>query len=235
MIPAARLVEVADALERDLCAHLGCTVVAKDDSALHRAIAAAFDGVDLGEAKLRELATFVHFDPPRLALPTGEEYLTEFTTTIGDTIAVPRAWRDPARVVERLITPIHEGVHVEQHQDGVNAGWWPKAVSHSVLYLASAATDDASEYLGKVEADAYAVGEYVARWLGLPPRATEDVIGSLTHSYAIRPAGAVTASLVLRSHYATMATGGLPNVRLARWARDWYTANAPDLAGALAP
>lgn len=235
MIPAARLVEVADALERDLCAHLKCSLIPKDASVLHRTIAAAFDEIEKTQEKIHELATFVHFDAPHLALPTGEEYLTEFTTTIGNTIAVPRGWREPANVIDRLITPIHEGTHVEQHQDGVDAGWWPKAVSHSVLYLASAVTDDAAEYLGKVEADAYAAGECVARFLGLAPRPISSVVDSLSRSYAIRPTGAYTASLVLRSHYAAMDTGGIPNVRVCRWAMDWYAANAPDLKGALAP
>ena len=144
MIPTARLQDVAAAFESALSAHFQCSFTPKDESTLHLAIADAFDVVSMGQAKAQELATLVHLDLPRLALPTGDDYLGEFTTTIANTVATPRNWTAPDNAADRIATGAHEVVHVTQHQKGVDAGWWPKVGSHSVLYLCSVATDDAA-------------------------------------------------------------------------------------------
>ena len=234
MIPTARLQDVAAAFESALSAHFQCSFTPKDESTLHLAIADAFDVVSMGQAKAQELATLVHLDLPRLALPTGDDYLGEFTTTIANTVATPRNWTAPDNAADRIATGAHEVVHVTQHQKGVDAGWWPKVVSHSVLYLCSVATDDAAEYLGKVEADAYATTEAVRVWMGFARRPMADIVASLRRSYAIRPAGAVAAEGVLRSHFAAMDDGGRPNVAVCGWSLDWLAANAPDLQGLVA-
>lgn len=233
MIPAARLAEVADGLEAHLCHVFGAEVVTKEDSALHRTIADGFDVAHMGRDKAAELASLISFDVPALGLPTGAQYLSDFGTTIASTVALPRAWRAPDRAATRLVVLPHEAGHVDQHRRGVDAGWWPNAVGHSVLYLCSVATDDAAEYLGHVEGDQYGTSESVSRWLGAKPRPIADVVDSLRRHYALRPAGAVVAEATLRSHYATIDDGGVPNVRSARVALAWLEANAPDLRGAV--
>lgn len=230
MIAADRLVAVAAALEAELSREFGAEFVDKEDSPLHRSIAGALDVADGAVGAAAELASFVSLDPPALRLPSGREYLEDFGTTIGDTVALPRAWRrDAARVITRLLVGPHEVVHVDQHRKGVDAGWWPKLVSHSVLYLCSVATDDAAEYLGKVEADAYATTECVRAWLnGGTRRPIAGIVASLRAHYAIRPAGADVAEATMRSHYATMDDGGIPNVRVCRFAIDWLESHAAD-------
>ena len=127
--------------------------------------------------------------------------------------------------VRRLIVEPHEVVHVTQHKRGVDAGWWPRVVSHSALYLCSVATDDAAEYLGKVEGDAYAVSADVELWLTGRRRPIESVVDSLRRQYALRPAGAAAASAVLHSHYATQDDGGVSNVTVGRFTIDWLNAH----------
>jgi len=232
VIPAARLEEVAAQLEAALCAELGATVVTKRESFGHRGIAFAFDAVAAGASKLFELATLVSINPPLFGLPSGAQYLDDYATTIATEIALPAAWRAPAGAVTRLIVEPHEGVHVEQHKRGVEAGWWPRKVGHSVLYLCSIATDDAAEYLGHVEADAYATTECVRAWLtGGPRRPIAEIVDSRRRHYALRPAGAAVAEATLRSHYATMDDGGVPPVTVCRWTIAWLDEHAPDLRG----
>lgn len=232
MIATSRLIAVADQLETALCARYGAEVVDKESSALHLTIAKALDVATQAADKVAALASFISLDPPALGLPSGEEYLSTFGTTIGATIALPRAWRTSAAyVITRLLVTPHEVVHVTQHHHGVDAGWWPKVTSHSVLYLASIATDDAAEYLGHVEADAYATTEAVRAWLGGKRRPLAEIVESLRRHYALRPAGADVAEATLRSHYATMDDGGIPNVEACRWTLAWLDANAADLRG----
>lgn len=231
MIAPDRLAIVANDLEVALCARYGATVVSKESSALHLAVAKALDVATQAVDKVAALASFISLDPPKLGLPSGEEYLTAFGTTIGASIALPRRWREPSGALTRLLVVPHEVVHVTQHHRGVDAGWWPKVTSHSVLYLASIATDDAAEYLGHVEADAYATTEAVRAWLGGKRRPLAEIVESLRRHYALRPAGADVAEATLRSHYATMDDGGIPNVEACRWTLGWLDANAPDLRG----
>lgn len=230
MIAVERLTEVADALEAALCKEFGAKVITKEDSGLHRTIALAFDAAEMGRAKAAELASFISLDLPALGLPSGASYLSDFGTTIGEDVALPLSWRmtDPAR---RLIVLPHEVTHVTQHQRGVDAGWWPRKVSHSALYLCSVATDDAAEYLGKVEGDAYAVSADVERWLTRKRRPIESVVDSLRRQYALRPAGAAAAAAVLTSHYATQDDGGVSNVTVGRFTIGWLDAHAADLRG----
>lgn len=232
MISPERLDEVARALEAALEHEVGCTVVTKEESYLHVSIAAAFDAARGVVAKVRELAPFLSAAVPPLGLPTGAEYLADFATTIGNEIALPRAWRLPGGALERLLVLPHEATHVTQHQKGVDLGWWPKAVSHSVLYLASIAGGDGAEYVGHVEGDAYAVTECVRGWLSPGSRRSADEVAeSLRRHYALAGVGTDVAIASLRSHYKTMDDGGVPNVRLARWTISWLNAHAADLRG----
>jgi hypothetical protein len=138
-------------------------------------------------------------------------------------------------VATRLLVLPHEWQHVKQYRDGVAAGWWPKAVSHSVLYLAGVVvkTDDGAEYVGKVEADGYAVTEYVRAFLYGAPRPVEEVVASLRHHYNLVTGGCTTAEGLLRSHFKDIAEGEAPNCWAARICSEVFSRYA-DLRGTLA-
>lgn len=231
MIAQERLAEVAEGLEAYLCKELGAEVVDKDTSPVHQLAARAFDAARTGHGAVRELGSLLSLDVPKLGLPTGAEYLENFATTIGDTIALPRAWRTPDHAAVRIKLLPHEAVHVHQDAVGVNAGWWPKSTSHSVLYLASIAGGDGAEYLGHVEADAYATTEAIRAWLGGGRRSIADIVDSLRRHYALVGVGVDVAENNLLSHYATMDDGGIPNVRVCRMSIDWLETHAADLKG----
>lgn len=217
-----RWIEVEAGLRAHLALLKPADVVVKESSSLHRAIARGFGFVHQGA----EILAFLSVAAPRV--PTSQEYLSRYTTTIGTTIAMPEDLHRPERAMERLLTLPHEWAHVDQHLRGVDAGWWPESVSHSVLYLCSVATDDAAEYLGKVEADAYAVSEAMRLWAYGALTPLDAIVEALTRHYALRPAGATLAAAILRSHYATLEDDGIPNVWAAREAWGWLAANAPD-------
>jgi len=231
MIAQARLVEVATGLEAYLCAQVGCVVVTKEASALHQGIAQTFDTTTDVLEGARRLASWLSLDVPARGLPTGQEYLSNFATTIGRTIALPRAWRAPTGALQRILILPHEALHVHQYERGVDMGWYPKVTTHSVLYLASIAGGDGAEYVGHIEADAYATTEAVRTWLGGTRRPIGDITDSLRRHYALAGVGVVVAEAALISHYRSMSLGGLPNVRICRLSIEWLEANAPDLKG----
>ena len=223
-----RLVELAAGLRERLNAEHHAVVVVKEDSALHHDIAKVFDLAN----DVRQAASLLSLDVP-LAIPSGAEYLTQYATTIGDTIALPRQMHESAAAFERLLVEPHEWQHVAQHQHGVSAGWWLKAVSHSVLYLAGvvAKTTDGSEYVGKVEADGYAVTETVRQFFTGRVRPLEEITSNLARHYNLVVGGSTTAAGILRSHYRALETGGVPNVWAARVAHEYLREQAADLEG----
>jgi hypothetical protein len=231
-IPDERLQEVADGLQGALSKEFGCTFVVKEDELLHQGIAKAFTAAADVVGNARELASYLSLDVPAIGLPTGEQYLADFGTTIRDRVALPRSWYTPAKARTRLLVAPHEAGHWGQDKAGVDAGWWPKQTTHTVLYLCSIATADAAEYLGKVEADQYATTEAVREWLGGKGgrRPIAEIQESLRRHYALMSEGVDTAGAVLRSHYRAMDRG-VPNVRSARVAIDWLETHAADLKG----
>lgn len=233
LISDERLQEIADGLQAAIAKEFGCTFVVKEDSALHQGIAKAFTAATGAVDDVRSLASLLSLDVPAIGLPTGDQYLSDFGTSTGTMIALPRAWYTPAKARTRLVVAPHEGGHVGQYTDGVDAGWWPRQTTHSVLYLCSIATKDAAEYVGKVEADQYATTEAVREWLGGPGgrRDIGAITASLARHYALMQAGTAAAGAVLRSHYRTMDRGGVPNVRSARVAIDWLETHAADAKG----
>lgn len=226
MITEERLAEVAAGLARECTSKCGATVLDKEDSYIHSSIAHA-----LGLASnVREVAHRFGVDIP-LKAPSARAYLEDFATTIGREIAVPRKWNARSRL---LVIP-HECQHVVQHAEGVDAGWWPRITTHSVLYLAGVVAHTAAgeEYVGKVEGDAYAVTQSIHEYLTGHPQPLVDCLRPLVESYNLLGNGAQMAESILRSHYATIAAGLVPNVTMALVARAWLEANAPDLRGAL--
>lgn len=228
---ASRLLEVRDGLWSALNAQCPAVIVEKETDLLSCAIAFAFDRAKDAKA----VASLFGVEIP-LAAPTGKQFLEGFATTVANRIAVPGSWLTPAGALNAILVLPHEWQHVKQHVDGVQAGKWPRVLSHSVLYLAGvvAHTPDGEEYVGKVEGDAYAVTEYVRTFLCGAPAPIEQPLASLRASYNLLGLGPALAEDVLRSHYATIAAGGCPNVWAARVCRDYLYAHAGDLRGKLA-
>lgn len=233
MIAVERLQEVADGLQAAVEKEFGCTFVVKEDSLLHQGIAAGFDLATSTVDKARELASYLSLDVPALGLPDGRAYLEDFGTTIGSQVALPRRWYAPDKAVTRILVGPHEGGHVGQDKAGVDAGWWPRSTTHTALYLCSIATEDAAEYLGKIEGDQYATTEALRRFLAgdAGRRPIDDIADGLVRHYALMRAGADMARATLRTHYRAMDHGGAPNVRSARVALDWLESKAADLKG----
>lgn len=231
MIAQERLAEAAAGLEAYLCSQIGCAVIDKETNPLHRAIGEAFDKATQVLDGTRVVASWLSYDVPARGVPTGEEYLSNFATTIGDTIALPRAWRRADQAPTRLILLPHEVLHVHQFKRGVAMKWWPAMTTHSVLYLSSIAGGDGAEYVGHVEGDAYAVTEAIRTWLGGMRRPIDSIADSLRRHYALAGVGVIVAEATLVSHYKTMESGGIPNIRVCRLAIDWLETNASDLKG----
>lgn len=227
-----RLEELVRGLGERMDAQHPAHVVVKEDSTLHRTLAKLFDVV--GDVK--QAASLLSIDVP-VRIPTGREYLDSFATTIGDTVALPRAMFERAHAFERILIEPHERQHGKQDDDGVKAGWWPKATSHSVLYLAGVVTktDDGAEYVGKVEADGYAVTETVRQFFTGAVRPLPDITSSLERHYNLATGGSRTAAGILRSHYRALETGGVPNVWAARVAHEFLSEHAADLRGRVIP
>lgn len=228
-----RLQEVADGLQAAVEKEFGCRFVVKEDSLLHQGVAHAFTEATGVIGKVRELASYLSLDVPALGLPTGDQYLSDFGTTVHDVVALPRSWYTPEKARTRILTAPHEGGHWGQDKAGVDAGWWPRSTTHTVLYLASIASTDGAEYVGKIEGDQYATTEALREWLGGPGgrRPIAEIQEGLRRHYALMAAGTDMAGGVLRTHYRTMDRGGVPNVRAARCAIDWLETHAADIKG----
>lgn len=225
---ASRLLSVRDGLCAALNREHPAIIVEKETDLLMGAIAFA-----LTQAKTaKSVASVFGIDLP-LNAPSGKEFTENFATTIANRIAVPAAWLTPAQALNALLVLPHEYQHVKQHNDGVKAGKWPKGLTHSVLYLAGvvAHTPDGEEYVAKVEGDAYAVTESIRKFLCGSVAPIDNPLASIRRSYNLLGLGPAMAEDVLRSHYATMQFGGIPNVWAARVCNDWLRANAADLEG----
>lgn len=128
-------------------------------------------------------------------------------------ILSPAAVADPLRYA---MTAAHELTHAKQRDD---AGF----VQVSVNYVA------APELRAAREADAYAVGLWVAFVLtGVLP-AIDDAVTSLSSStYHLAPDEVELGRGILRSHLATMAQGLPPPLPVAVEALAWLREHAPD-------
>lgn len=226
MIAPERLEEIATGLRAACVRESGAFFLVKEDSLLHKPIAHALSLA----SDVREVARTFGVDIS-LRAPDGDAYLSHFATTIGTQVAVPRGWS----ALDRLLADAHECQHVLQFKQGVDAGWWPRITTHSVLYLAGVVAHSAcgEEYIAKVEGDAYAVTQTVRAFLTGHPAPLAECLRPLVDSYNLLGVGAQMAESVLRSHYQTLAAGLVPNVTMAVVAHDWLEAHAADCKGAV--
>jgi hypothetical protein len=218
------------AIEQGLSAHMlrasKASLVPKEDSAIHRGIAGAFDVA--GSA--RELLGYLSLDAP-FRVPSGEAYLSSYGTTLGGVIALPRAWiddpTDDGAFRRTLVTP-HECQHVRDWREGYeDRGPLPSEVNMPLLYLAS------GEERAAIEARGYAVTEALRHWFTGTMRPVEEIAATLRNHYAVDASAASLAEAMLRSFCATIAAGSVPNVWAAREALTWLRTHAPESKGML--
>jgi hypothetical protein len=146
----------------------------------------------------------------------GDDFKSRFTTTVGSRIYMPKSHREDPLLFIEILT--HECQHVLQFQEsGLKFAW---------LYLAE------PEARVKYEADAYAAGLAVERWLtGHTDDAKLDwVVDSLVSSYHLRAEDADLAAKMLKSHYVSIKNGIVMS-KAGREAISWLDANHPELKG----
>lgn len=144
----------------------------------------------------------------------GGDFKSRFTTTVGSRIYMPKPHRDDPLLFIEILT--HECQHVLQFQEsGLKFAW---------LYLAEA------EARVKYEADAYAAGLAVERWLTghTDDNKIEWIVDSLVSSYHLRAEDANLAEKMLKSHYASIKNGIVMS-KAGREAISWLEANHPEL------
>lgn len=144
----------------------------------------------------------------------GDDFKSRFTTTVGSRIYMPKPHRDDPLLFIEILT--HECQHVLQFQEsGLKFAW---------LYLAEA------EARVKYEADAYAAGLAVERWLTghTDNNKIEWVVESLVSSYHLRAEDASLAEKMLKSHYVSIKNGIVMS-KAGREAISWLNANHPEL------
>ena len=144
----------------------------------------------------------------------GDAFKTHFTTTVGSRVYMPKSHREDPLLFIEILT--HECQHVLQFQEsGLKFAW---------LYLAE------PEARVKYEADAYAAGLAVERWL---TGHTDDnkidwVVDSLVSSYHLRAEDANLAEKMLKSHYVSIKNG-IVMAKAGREAISWLETNHPEL------
>jgi hypothetical protein len=181
------------------------TTIVEPDDAPARVARAILSALGHGVPALASLVAGLEVRASRvsLTLPTPGGSLV---------ILSPAAVVDPLRYA---VTVAHELVHAEQRDA---AG----AVQVAADYLA------APELRARAEADAYAVGLFVAYLLtGVLP-AIDDAVASLSSdTYHLAPDEVELGRGVLLSHVETIAQGLAPPLRVAVEALAWLRANAP--------
>lgn len=150
-------------------------------------------------------------------IPTGDDFLNHFATTLGAEIFIPLKMLqgDPKALVALVA---HECEHVEQfRREGYAMPW---------LY----ATE--SEARAKYEADGYGTGLDVAYAFGYGlPASLDDIAPSLVSAYHLRAEDVDLAKDLLRSHAAsvgkriTMTLSARTTLKLvAQYAPEWLVA-----------
>ena len=186
-----------------MCAHFGASVLPKEEAFEMKAIAW---GMDLGRG----------FGMSGLA--SSADFMSQYTTTIGTNIYMPKSHRDDPFTFIEVLT--HECQHVTQFKEsGIEFGW---------LYLAEA------EARVKYEADAYAAGLAIIQWLTgkLTQESTAGVVASLVRGYHLRQADADLAEDMIKSHFVSLKNGMVMS-KAAREAIKFLDANYPGLRGTL--
>lgn len=177
-------------LETYLCKRFRATVQVKGDSAIMRAVALVFG-----------FAAFFG-----LNLPTAEEFLKRFATTLGPVIFLPVGLTDPKR---RALLLLHEFGHV--------AGFWEEPLFYPRAYVQSGEKRAGFEALSER-------GRIEGAWLlyGELPTA-EHVHAFMEHGYAVAAADSGLAQQLVDAA-ATAASSGHISSPVGLAVRDWMQA-----------
>lgn len=153
-------------------------------------------------------------------LPTQEQFLGGYYTTLGPFVYVPAVERqlDP---LERLSVRLHELQHV--------VDWYKDPLGFPPKYLALFINADGGQLEPRAvyESSAMAVAQHV-RWLfkGTVPASLNELGHELSHGYALHaPEVALGRSLLEQD--ATALANGLHPTMLGRKARDFFLQRAP--------
>lgn len=190
----------------DHLAGLHRTTIVTPDDAPARAARAILSALGRGVPALADLVAELEVRANRVSvtLPTPGGSLV---------ILSPAAVADPLRYA---MTVAHELVHADQRDE---AGFAQVAVD----YLA------APELRARAEADAYAVGLWVAYLLtGVLPSIDDAVRSLSSDTYHLEPEHVELGRGVLLSHVETMAQGLAPPLRVAVEVLAWLRAEAPE-------
>ena len=182
------------------------TTIVEPDDAPARVARAILSALGHGVPALASLVADLEVRASRVsvALPTPGGSLV---------VLSPAAVADPLRYA---VTVAHELVHAEQRDA---AG----AVQVAADYLA------APELRARAEADAYAVGLWVAYLLtGVLPTVDAAVQALSSDTYHLAPDEVELGRGVLLSHVETIAQGLAPPLRVAVEVLAWLRANAPE-------
>lgn len=196
---------LAHALVAHLAAKRGALVVTPDDAPA-RVARAMLAGLARGVPLLADLAAELEARAERVSVTVP--------TPMGTLIVLsPAAVADPLRYAMT-------GAHEMQHDAQLDAGG---AVRTSIDYLAS------PELRARAEADAYAVGLWVAYLLtGVLPTADAALASIAGETYHLDPAEVALARGVLESHLATMAHRRCPPLTIAADVLAWLRAEHPE-------
>jgi hypothetical protein len=153
-------------------------------------------------------------------LPTQDEFLSTYYTTIGPVVYVPRADFGHAPLV-RLAVKAHEVQHV--------VDWYKDPLGFPARYLALFVNADGGQLEPRTiyETSAQAVAMHV-QWLftGELP-AFEHLGQELAHGYGVGPAE-VKLDAGLLEQAATSLNLGLPITEIGEEVRQWFLARAPN-------
>jgi hypothetical protein len=151
-------------------------------------------------------------------LASGASFMSDYTTTLGTNIYMPKSHREDYADFIAILT--HECQHVLQFKEsGVEFAW---------LYLAE------PEARARYEADAYAAGLALAKWMhgSLPADPISGIVAGLVRGYSLRQADAELAEDMLKSHFVSLKNDMIMS-KSAREAIKFLDANYPELRGTL--
>lgn len=195
--------QVASEFAAYMTGKFGSKIAPKETSDIMKAVAFGFDAAKF-------------FGTGGLA--SGQDFLNDYTTTLGDTIYMPASVRDgdPIQFIEILT---HETQHVIQYKANQVEFVW--------LYASEA------EARVKYETDAYGSGLAILGWLSAGfdyNQAPAGVVASLIAGYHLQQQDADLATKALQSHVVSLKNGIVMS-QSGREAIAWFEQHYPSLKG----
>jgi len=151
---------IADSVILDLCSRNRAVLLSKNGNPITDALAIGFDALRLFGMQ---------------GLPSGAEFKTRFTTTLGPVIYTATDY-EAMSPEDKVILVAHECMHVAQ--------WWADPLRMPIWYL-----QHSEMRAGRYEVEAYASG-YEIRWAltGTMPSSVNELAAGVVHGYALTDA-----------------------------------------------